>query len=260
MANYNFDRVSDQYDATRGFPPGVSERIARWVLSRLPHDPALLELGVGTGRIAVPFIEMGARYTGFDISEQMLTRLTEKVGGDLRRARVMVHDLHQPFPLPDESQDAVIAVHILHLVDAVTVLGHVRRVLKPGGVLVWGYDSAVEPNPHKMVADRFHVEAEATGYQKADRHVKVGRDLLAQWGTVVTQHTPVAWTEEYVVRAHLEQLRNRVFSSTWNMTDEQLTAALDRTEAWALETFGDLDQPRICERRFVIDWYVIGGT
>lgn len=45
MSRYNFDRVSGEYDQTRRFPPGVSERIA------------------------IPFIEAGVRYTGFDISE-----------------------------------------------------------------------------------------------------------------------------------------------------------------------------------------------
>lgn len=56
MSRYNFDRVSGEYDQTRRFPPGVSERIA------------------------IPFIEAGVRYTGFDISEQMMARLTEKLG------------------------------------------------------------------------------------------------------------------------------------------------------------------------------------
>ena len=260
MTSYNFDRVSDKYDATRGFPPGVSERVARWVLSRLPHDPALLELGVGTGRIAVPFIELGVRYTGFDISEQMLTRLTEKVGGDLRRARTLVHNIEEPFPLPEGSQDAVVAVHILHLVDAVKALTHARRVLKPGGAVVWGYESGFDHNPHTRLRARFHAEAEANGWSKRDFHVPAARELLASWGAVVTQHVIATWAEEESLRSHLDRLRAKVYSFTWSMTDEQVATVADRTEAWALEEFGDLDQPRISERRFVIDWYVIGGT
>lgn len=160
----------------------MSERIARWVLSRLPRDPAILELGVGTGRIAIPFIEAGVRYTGFDISEQMLSRLAEKLNGDLRRSRVLIHNINEPFRLPDRSQDAVVAVHILHLVDAVRALTHARPVLKPGGALVWGYDTGFDHNPHKRLRDRFHAEAEAMGCARRDYHAPISeRRFVIDW-------------------------------------------------------------------------------
>ncbi|MFZ5816546.1 MAG: class I SAM-dependent methyltransferase [Bacillota bacterium] len=260
MPSYNFDRVSDQYDQTRGLPPGLPERIARWVLSRLPKDPAITELGVGTGRIAVPFIQAGVRYTGFDISEQMLERLRAKLQGEMQRSQIMLHDITQPLPLPDRSQDAVIAVHILHLVDSTKALEQVRRVLKPGGALVWGYEAGEEQNAHKMLRDRFHAEAVALGYHGRDYHAQIGRELLARWGAAATQHVIATWSEEESLQAHIDRLRAKVFSFTWGMTDQQLHEAAERVTAWAEETFGDLSLPRISERRFVIDWYVLGGT
>lgn len=257
---FNFDRISEKYDETRGLPPGVPERIAQWVLARLPGDPAIVELGVGTGRIGLPFIEAGVRYTGFDISAKMTDVLKEKLGGDLRRSQIILHDIHQPLPLPEKSQDAVLAVHILHLVDAPAVLTHVRRVLKPGGALVWGYENSDPDNPHRMLRDRFHAETVALGYKVRDYHVQPARALLAAWGASATQHVVATWEERESLAAHLARLQGRLLSSTWNMDDEMLRQAVARTTAWAEETFGDLETPRISERRFVIDWYVLGGA
>lgn len=260
MTNYNFDRVSGEYDKTRGLPPGVPERIARWVLSRLPADPAITELGVGTGRIGLPFIAVGVRYTGLDISREMMAKLTAKLGGDLQRAQLLLHDITQPLPVPDGSQDAVLAVNILHLVDAVSALTSARRALRPGGALVWGFEETDPNNPHRMLRERFHAEAEAVGFKVRDYHVEHGRELLAQWGSYGTQHIVATWATDEPLQTHLDRLAGRVHSFCWGMTDDQMRLAIERTTAWAIHTFGDLATPRSYERRFVIDWYVLGGT
>jgi len=55
-------------------------------LAKLAGDtapqPLLLELGVGTGRIALPLSASGLAVTGVDASEQMLDRLRAKPGSD----------------------------------------------------------------------------------------------------------------------------------------------------------------------------------
>jgi ubiquinone/menaquinone biosynthesis C-methylase UbiE len=54
----NFDRVADIYDATRGFSPaveaGIGEGLAGILRANAPA-PCVLEVGVGSGRIAVPW-------------------------------------------------------------------------------------------------------------------------------------------------------------------------------------------------------------
>ena len=42
----------------------------------------LLELGVGTGRVALPLVQRGIRITGIDESEVMVEKLRQKPGGD----------------------------------------------------------------------------------------------------------------------------------------------------------------------------------
>lgn len=256
----NFDRVADKYDNTRGLPPGVPEQIADWVLNRLPADPVITELGVGTGRIALPFIQRGVRYTGFDVSEQMTERLKAKLDGDLRRAQVVLADITQPLPLPEASQDAVIAVHILHLVDPVATLTQVRRILKPGGALVWGYEWSDDQSPHVKLRKHFQAEMESKGHKRSDFRVPAARRLLAEWGAAHEAVRVATWGRSETLRQHLDRLRGRVYSSTWSADDEALQAAADRTEAWARAEYGDLDQVLPDEKWFMVDWYELGGA
>src|SRR6185295_11063968 len=110
----SFDRVAEVYDETRGLPPEAEAAIGAGIARELRDvaaAPRLLEVGIGTGRIAVPLAAEGVRITGIDISPKMLARLREK-RGDID---VMLAEASRP-PLRARSFDAALFVHILHLV------------------------------------------------------------------------------------------------------------------------------------------------
>ena len=51
----SFDRVADVYDSTRRIPPDGEEQIARGLKALITEGgpaPTILEVGIGTGRIA----------------------------------------------------------------------------------------------------------------------------------------------------------------------------------------------------------------
>ncbi len=52
------------------------------VLAELAGEGAALELGIGTGRIALPLSERGVPVHGIDLSEAMVARLRAKPGGE----------------------------------------------------------------------------------------------------------------------------------------------------------------------------------
>ena len=62
----SFDRAADFYDNTRTLAPEVSERLTGEILrlAQATPDTTFLEPGIGTGRVALPLIEMGYAYTG----------------------------------------------------------------------------------------------------------------------------------------------------------------------------------------------------
>jgi SAM-dependent methyltransferase len=81
--NYFDEPVAARYDTSSGdrFDPAVLGPTVDF-LAALAGDGAALELGIGTGRVALPLSERGVRVAGIDLSEAMVARLRAKAGGD----------------------------------------------------------------------------------------------------------------------------------------------------------------------------------
>ena len=71
-----YDDPSDSMFAASAIAPVVD------LLADLAGAGAALELGIGTGRIAVPLAQRGVRVHGIDLSEAMVARLRAKPGGE----------------------------------------------------------------------------------------------------------------------------------------------------------------------------------
>ena len=75
------DRSAEIYDER---VPKDEAAAARF-LQELAGDGPALELGIGTGRVALPLMEAGVEVHGIDTSEAMVERLRAKPGGDAAR-------------------------------------------------------------------------------------------------------------------------------------------------------------------------------
>src|ERR671924_202848 len=80
--DYFGERVAEQYDDSSDemFHPATVQPVVDF-LADLAGDGAALELGIGTGRIALPLAQRGVRVRGIDLSEAMVARLRAKPGG-----------------------------------------------------------------------------------------------------------------------------------------------------------------------------------
>ncbi|MEV0264724.1 class I SAM-dependent methyltransferase [Streptomyces sp. NPDC050617] len=80
---YFGERVAAKYDAESAvrFEPGVVGATVD-VLEALAGGGRALELGVGTGRIALPLARRGVAVHGIDMSRAMVARMRAKPGGD----------------------------------------------------------------------------------------------------------------------------------------------------------------------------------
>jgi SAM-dependent methyltransferase len=72
--------VASSYDDWFGDLPDTDGPVQR--LAELAGEGRALELGVGTGRVAVPLAARGVPVHGVDASEDMLAQLRAKAGGD----------------------------------------------------------------------------------------------------------------------------------------------------------------------------------
>lgn len=104
----------------------------------LAGDGTVLELGVGTGRLALPLADTGVPTWGIDASAPMLRLLRAKAGGD--RIRVVLADMAAP-ALTADGRFAVVfcAYNTFFNLDTpdtqAACLAWVARALAPGGRL-----------------------------------------------------------------------------------------------------------------------------
>ncbi|MEU5272263.1 methyltransferase domain-containing protein [Streptomyces hygroscopicus] len=130
--------------------PAVREAWAARLRGWLPERPGdVLDLGCGTGSLALLAAEAGHRVTGVDRSSRMAGLAREKLAGT--GAAVLVGDAAEP-PVPERSFDVVLVRHLLWLLpDREAVLRRWVRLLRPGGRLVliegrWGESDPASPS------------------------------------------------------------------------------------------------------------------
>jgi SAM-dependent methyltransferase len=80
---YFDEPVAARYDESSAdmFEPGVLDPVVDF-LAELAGEGRALELGIGTGRVALPLAQRGVPVHGIDLSEAMVARLREKPGGE----------------------------------------------------------------------------------------------------------------------------------------------------------------------------------
>jgi SAM-dependent methyltransferase len=80
---YFDERIAARYDRSSAdmFDPAVVDPVVDF-LAELAQGGRALELGIGTGRIALPLARRGITVHGIDLSEAMVARLRAKPGGD----------------------------------------------------------------------------------------------------------------------------------------------------------------------------------
>ena len=146
-------------------------------------DP-VLELGCGTGRIAMALAQMGKRVTGLDLSERMLERAAKKRAALNKEERERVHlvqaDMTQ-FELGEKFQLIIIPFrpfqHLLEVHDQVACLERVCKHLRPGGRLILDVFQTDAERMHDPVHMR---ESPLIEYKTSDgRQVRISERVAA---------------------------------------------------------------------------------
>ena len=105
-------------------------------------DPAILEVGAGTGRYSVTLAKQGFCVTAVELVETNLEKLKAKLDGSERITALPGNALDLSF-LPDEAFDVTMLLgpmyHLYTREDKLTALREAVRVTKPGGYLLVAY-------------------------------------------------------------------------------------------------------------------------
>ena len=139
------------------------ERLAE-VLEPRPGE-RILEVGPGTGYFALPMasrILPGGRLAGLDLQQQMLDELARRASEQGVENLELRQGDATALPYEDAAFDAAYLVTVLgEIPDQVAALRELRRVVRPGGRLVFG-ETVLDP--HLVTRSSMVRRAEAAGF------------------------------------------------------------------------------------------------
>jgi ubiquinone/menaquinone biosynthesis C-methylase UbiE len=244
MESISFDRAADFYDATRGHPPEVSEKIAASLADHVPPDVRLLEVGIGTGRIARPLLKHRLRITGVDISRKMMDRLLEQLDQEYHHISLAEADALR-LPFSSGAFQAALSVHVIHLVsDWQNLLYEVRRVVSKPGSIIMGYDSRPDDTPSALLRKKWdELVSEYSDHVRHDfkkRFHEVNQSLTGL-GASFQEWTAAEWSPTSHLGDEIKKIQERTWSSTWQLDDTQFQSAVEQLKEWTTAQFGSLD-------------------
>jgi SAM-dependent methyltransferase len=130
------DAYAEVYDAVQG-ERDVQDCV-EFIQSLIADRAKVFELGIGTGRVAIPLAQRGYRVSGNDISSRMLDQLLAKEDGE--KVRVFNEDMSRG--LGDEHDYSLVYAAfgtlacVSDLDRQLTTISNVARALAPGGLFM----------------------------------------------------------------------------------------------------------------------------
>lgn len=125
----SFGAVAREYDEHR---PEYADAAVAWALAPV-DEPAVLDLGAGTGKLTAAVLRVGvppSAVTAVEPDDAMRAVLAAELPG----VRALPGTA-EAVPLGDGAVDAVLVGQAFHWFDPLPALDEIARVLRPGGVL-----------------------------------------------------------------------------------------------------------------------------
>jgi ubiquinone/menaquinone biosynthesis C-methylase UbiE len=244
----SFDRAVEYYDQTRGFPPGVETEVAKAFVQagNLTKSSRVLEIGVGTGRIALPLVQHVGAYFGLDLSAAMLGKLKSKQND--KPIYIAQGDATQ-IPFAYGTFDVVIAVHIFHLIPAWRdALAEVARVLKPTGVLMHGGGQRITEN---QLDEVWFTAIKREGERRGPFPRGEDEQFLENAGwSVAGEDVAYQYVDQKSPQQYLDSIRSRMWSHCWSMSDSEIEVGYQAVLTYVQEHFPDPTQLNPLEQSF----------
>jgi SAM-dependent methyltransferase len=237
---YSFDRAVDFYDRTRGLPEPVLQSLVSVL-----HDEVdaagggpMLEIGVGTGRIALPLAARGVEVHGVDVGAEMLAELLRKRESAGVPVWVCRADATR-LPARDGVYGAAIASLVLHLLrEWRAAVQEMLRAVRPAGVLL------IDPDGRSELNLQLSTQLERIVGRPLRAGVRDAAELDAFMAGLGLEARPLGTftvQRRTTVRTWLDRLRANWYSHTWTLDDATRNAACDELTRWSEQRYGDVD-------------------
>ncbi len=236
----SFDQAAGYYDRTRGLPPGAAAAVEALLRAELDGRGPCLEIGIGTGRIALPLAIAGIEIHGVDISEPMLARLQQKAAAAGVEVRVQVGDA-TALPYEDDAFAAGIECRVFHLIDDwPQAARELVRVVRPGGVVL------VETGDSLGLRARYEKRiGEIVGPERLGGRIVPTADvdtLMETLGATIRPLRPIRYQRSRSVRQTLDAIASNEWAMTWSIA-EALPDVVAQLSDEAATQQQDLDAP-----------------
>jgi SAM-dependent methyltransferase len=243
------NRIADLYDDWYQDLPDIQDSVER--LAELAGSGPVLELGIGTGRLALPLAARGLEVHGLDSSTAMLERLRAKPGGE--RIQAHVGDMAE-IGVGGRFSLVFVAVNSFLLLasqqEQVRCFASVAAHLAPGGIFVIEAQvpiptafrerqsmrvSGVTADSVTLSASRF----DAATQRMESQQVQIGREGLRLLPAVLRW----AWPSELDLMARLAGLRLRERWGGWRREP------FDAASRWHVSVYDLPDEKRSTSAR-----------
>jgi SAM-dependent methyltransferase len=244
-----FDQAVAYYDDTRKLTDSVQQQIIDLLVGELEGRGRTLEIGVGTGRWALPLHEQGLRLAGVDVSAPMLQVLLEKAGGTAPFALAVADATALPFK--KDSFGAAFACHVFHLIpNWKQAVMELTRVIRLGGILLVdiGGGHGIRSDIKKRFAEllgKTRVNVGLNGLEPFD-------EFISEIGLSARELPTVTYPAHYSVEEIVRGYEENKYSFTWDIKDADRLAAAYSVRKWAIGEFGDIS--RTIEDTNTIAW------
>jgi len=240
----DFSANAPVYDRRHGavLASGVAEYLAS--SGALERGARVLDVGAGTGRVAIAFASIGCKTVALDPAMPMLCELQRKALE--HQVRVVVGEGAR-LPFAKGSFDAVSLARILYLIsDWQLVLRETYDVLKPGGCLFheWGNGQADEAwvQIREKARALFQDAGIDSPFHPGARAEAKVEEYVTQLGFVRSTELPIGPGPAMTLRDFLGRVASGELSYTWNVPKQVQESCLPQLQKWCEGTF-DLDRP-----------------
>ena len=239
----SFDRAASYYDRTRALSEASLTQLIPMVAGELAGAGRVLEVGIGTGRIALPLLREGVDVTGVDISRDMLDRLRMNANG--HPPPIAIADAMR-LPFADGAFGGAVAAHVFHLIprwkDAVS---EIVRVVRPGGVLIASRGGRTfGAEWWRSVRRQFFLAAGDPPWPPGMDRIEELDEEMAARGAHIKKLQEITQADSVSVNQLLSLLEEGVWSACWTLEPEVRRHAAASARVWAEANLGDLDEKR----------------